>query len=273
MTVPNPESDQKPETQATAEYKSAKRPRPSFKDIRSLQPPPMSEGYIGFFYRELSLPITWFLVQTPITANQISLFWILVSIVGICLLATGNYTAAIFGALCLEFVILLDRADGDVARYKDERTLVGRFIDLAGHTIIKSTLFIGVSLGVYWAQPRLWVLLLGISAALALSVGDTLRFYKEYLMKQNNLTVERPPPAKNLLHKIVRKSEHLWWTLGLYAVVFVGAITNSLYYVLIFYGITTPLWALVVFMRTTRELRTYDSNFARMVPSRPWIKQ
>jgi phosphatidylglycerophosphate synthase len=273
MTVSHPESDQKADAHTTTEHRSAKRPRPKFKDIRSFQPPPLSEGYIGFFYRELSLPITWFFVQTPVTANQLSLFWIVLGITGISLLATGNYTAVILGGLSLQLVTLLDRADGDVARYKGERSLVGRFVDLAGHTIIKSSLFIGVSLGVYQGHPQLWVLLLGISAALGLIVGDILRFYREFLMKQNNLIVKRRIPAKNIFHKILRKSEYLWWTLGLYGVVSFGAITNNLYYVLIFYGITMPLWGLVVFTRVVRELRTYDNDLALMVPSRPWIEQ
>jgi phosphatidylglycerophosphate synthase len=229
--------------------------RPKIEDLRMAQPIRLSEGYIGLFYRKLSLPITWLLVQTPITANQISVFWTLLGLISVGLLATGNYWWTIVGALSLQITAVLDRVDGEVARYKDNLTLVGKFIDLTGHSLIKSSLLIGISLGLYRTQPSLWILLVGISGALGLIMGEYLRFYRSYILEQVGLTPKPRISSKNLLLKIIQKSENLWWTLGLFGTVLLGAVANAMLYVLIFYGITTPLWAMVVGRRIIRELR------------------
>jgi len=232
--------------------------RPSLKDIRLAQPAPMSEGYIGLLYRQFSLPVTWLLVQTPVSANQISVLWLILGLLGVALLASGNYLLAIAGALLLQLVAVLDRVDGEVARYKHSQSMLGLFWDLAGHIFIKSFLFIGISLGVYRSHPDITVILLGISGASSLIIGYSLRFYKTYVFQKNGLQVSKRAPARGLFNKFLRKLEHLWWTLGLFGIVLAGAVTNHLFDVLIFYGIATPFWALSVLFRTAREVHAAD---------------
>jgi phosphatidylglycerophosphate synthase len=248
------------------EHGSAGTPRPTIRDLRSFQPPRLSEGYIGLFYREVSLPLIWLFVRIGVTANQVTLLWIAAGLISSGLLASGNYWWTIVGALFLQLALLLDRADGDVARYTDNRTLYGKYLDLLGHTLIKSVLFVCVGLGVYATRPQLWVLLLGITGMLGISVGTHLRFYRAYLLVIRNLKFEERPRSRNLVHKVVRKLENLWWTHGLFGVVLVGAVTNQMIYVLIFYGVTALLWALSVSLRISQELRVCDSDPSRYKP-------
>lgn len=263
MTSSHPDRDRVSRAGTPAEQASIRRPAPTIEDLRAFQPPPLSEGYVGLVYRQLTLPLNWLLVRIGVTPNQISLWWIAVGVVALVLIATGNYWWTIAGALGLQLVLLLDRADGDVARYTDNRTYYGKYLDLAGHTLIKTSLFAAVGLGVYATRPQLWVLLLGITAMLGLGVGSHLRFYRAYLRVIRNLKFEERPPASNLLHKVARKSEQMWGSLGLFGMILVGAVTNLMLYVLIFYAVTSPLWALSVSMRVSRELRACDREPSR----------
>jgi phosphatidylglycerophosphate synthase len=220
----------------------------------------LSEGRIGLFYRQLSLPITWLLVRTPVTANQVSVIWLVLGLVGVGLLASGIYIGSIFGALLLQVAAILDRVDGEVARYKRSQSTLGVFLDLAAHIFIKSFLFIAISFGVYRNEPKLSVILLGISGASFLTIGQNLRFYKSYIFQKNNLLSGKRQPSRSIFFKLLTKLENLWWTLGLFGVVLLGALTNTLPYVLLFYGVVTPLWAFSVLIRLVREMRNQDQN-------------
>ena len=93
-----------------------------------------------------------------------------------------------------------------------------------------------------------------------MSVGAHLRFYRAYLLVIRNLKFEKRPPARNLVHKVARRVDNLWSTHGLFGVLFVGAIAKLMTYVLVFYAVTAPLWALSVSLRISRELRACDSD-------------
>lgn len=242
--------------------------RPSLQELRAAQRLPMSEGYSGLLYRQFSLPLTWLLVQAPVTANQLSILWAILGLVAAGLMATGAYGWMLLGALLLQLVAVLDRVDGEVARYKNAQSLVGVFWDFAGHIIIKSFLFVGISLGIYRNRPDLYVIFLGVSASAFLIIGLNVRFYQRYVLLKHHLPIPAKPAARNIVHKLLQKLENLWWTLGLFGVVLAGALLNQLYYVLAFYGITTPVWALTVLLRAARELQRTEYGSTREAPTR-----
>lgn len=254
------ESSPQQEKDLPGEVRPGKRSRPTLRNIRLVQPTPLSEGYIGLLYRQLSLPITWLMVQTSMTANQISLLWLMMGIIAVALLASGTYWLMVLGAVLLQLVAVLDRVDGEVARYNDAQSMLGVFLDLAGHIFVKLPLFIGVSLGVYRSRPDVSVILLGISGASFLMIGYSLPFYKAYIFQKNNIKNPEYRPVRKLLVKLLMKSENLWRTVGVFGLVLVGAVSNTLYYILLFYAIVTPFWAISVFVRLIREIDQQDAE-------------
>jgi phosphatidylglycerophosphate synthase len=220
----------------------------------------MSEGHIGLVYRQFSLPLSWLLVQTRITANQISVLWMVLGLAASACLATGTYGWAVLGALLLQLVAILDRVDGEIARHKQTQSMLGLFWDLAGHILIKSFLFIGISLGLYRTHADLRIIFLGISAASSLIIGLNLRLYERYILLKNGVPWSPRLASRSLFRKLLRKLENIWWTLGLFGIILAGALLNQLYYVLLFYGIATPFWALSVLIRAAREVQTEDDR-------------
>jgi phosphatidylglycerophosphate synthase len=257
MTIQNSDSGQ-PSQQIPADSLNAGKKRPTLDNIRACQPEPMSEGIMGLVERKGSLYITWLMVQTPITPNQITSLWIVVGIGGACLLATGQYLLSLIGALLYLLVLVLDDVDGEVARYKNTKSLLGIYLDLIGHNIVKALLFTGMSLGVYWKHPELWVVLLGILASLSLTVADNLRFYHLYLLNLNHL--QSPKHAlRSRFYRLAAKLENLWRSQGLYLMTLIAAITGTLTWLLIFYSIMNPVWMFIVLIRKSRELITLSA--------------
>lgn len=116
--------------------------------------------------RDVSVYITWALLHTPITANQVTAIGIAFGLFGVLSLAMPSPLTGIAGGALLWMYILLDKVDGEVARYRKTVSLRGIFLDEIGHLVIQPLLFVGLSVHVYATTARLEALLLGTIPAL-----------------------------------------------------------------------------------------------------------
>lgn len=138
--------------------------------------------------RDAALPITWLLLHTPITANQVTLFSLLVGLFGISLFASFSPTSFLIGTLLLQFWYLLDHVDGQIARYRKSSCLSGRFFDFTTHHIIHGTVFF--SLGFYLFRKTgisfwvIWGFLTSLAMILFNLITDTK--YKTFLEAVDN---------------------------------------------------------------------------------------
>jgi phosphatidylglycerophosphate synthase len=97
--------------------------------------------------RDAALPITWALLHTKVTANQITLLSLLVGLLGIAMFSTVSTLTFLLGTLLLQLWYLLDHVDGQLARYHQTASITGRFFDFLTHHIIHVAIFF--ALGVY----------------------------------------------------------------------------------------------------------------------------
>lgn len=100
--------------------------------------------------RKAALPLTWLLLHTPVTANQVTAASIFVGLSGIFLFAFSSRVLFLTGALLMQFWYLLDHVDGQIARYRGASSLTGRFFDYLMHHLIHGIIFF--SLGLYGFQ-------------------------------------------------------------------------------------------------------------------------
>ena len=98
--------------------------------------------------RKISAAISKQLVKTPITANQVSLLMILVGWISAFLFCFGEYKLSVIGACLLFLHHTLDAVDGEVARYKNQTSLRGKYLDVIAHYITEPLLFLGITIGV-----------------------------------------------------------------------------------------------------------------------------
>ena len=98
----------------------------------------------GRTLRRVSIYLTWLLVRTPISANQVTILQGIVGIVGAVLL---GYRKFVLGAIFLHLGFLLDLCDGEVARWKHQESRSGNYLDLIGHRIVIPAMFFGLGIG------------------------------------------------------------------------------------------------------------------------------
>ena len=95
--------------------------------------------------RPVSYYMTWPFLMLGFSANQVTLLWLFVGIMGSAFLTTGNYLFIVIGAILLELSGILDCVDGHIARF-GRPTYSGKILDTwAGEIVLISSMF---SLGI-----------------------------------------------------------------------------------------------------------------------------
>jgi phosphatidylglycerophosphate synthase len=131
--------------------------------------------------RALSLRVTWLLVRTPVSANQVS--WAMIGLgaaSGLLAAIDAPYTA-LAAVLCLYSSYVLDRVDGEVARYRGNESWSGVYLDWLYHRLTPTLFHLGLLYRVYDRHPSRWVL------AMLVAAGVLLILIKEHTEVAHNL--------------------------------------------------------------------------------------
>jgi len=181
--------------------------------------------------RDLSIYITWALLHTPITANQVTLLSIAVGLAGVALLALGSPLWGLAGCGLVWCYILLDKVDGEVARYRRSQSLRGILLDEIGHLLIKPLMFAALAAHVYFATGQVGALLLGYLPALQVGWARVVTNLP-YRIFSKKAVVQPIPPVQQAdldraklgrrieragapIFKPMRLLQNFYWTLGL----------------------------------------------------------
>ncbi len=121
-----------------------------------------------YFVRDAALPITWALLHTPVTANQVTLASLFVALFGMILYSFPNPAFFCLSALLLQFWYILDHVDGQIARYRKTASLSGRFFDFVMHHIVHGSLLFAMSFYCYSQTGSIFYLLWGFAASLSI---------------------------------------------------------------------------------------------------------
>ena len=150
----------------------------SLRELRVIaQPPEYSPSPTDGAYRLVSIFLSIPLARMGATPNAITIGWTVVGLLGVACLLSELWSVRVVGALLLEVSYLLDFVDGEVARLADRRSTRGGFLDLLGHGVIKTSLPLGVGAAAAAFTGVAAFLLAGAVGAVAVGVGDSLRFY------------------------------------------------------------------------------------------------
>lgn len=116
------------------------------------------------FWMEVALYLTTPLVKTPITPNMISITWISLELFAAYLLTLGNYTLNLTAIFLFNFVAYLgDHMDGNLARMKEQFSLVGPYLEQLGIFFGTPLIFLGLALGNYYRYHNLLFLVISIA--------------------------------------------------------------------------------------------------------------
>jgi phosphatidylglycerophosphate synthase len=117
-----------------------------------------------FITNEVSLFLTWLLVKTRITPNQVTVASILAGLGCALCYAFGYFLP---GSLLLFISHVLDCTDGNLARAKSSFSPIGKWLDMAGDRFAEAMIFIGI--GFYFTrvgESEYWIFISLVDAIL-----------------------------------------------------------------------------------------------------------
>lgn len=147
--------------------------------------------------RPLALYLTWALLHTPVTANQVTAVSFLVALGAGFFLAQPWTGALLTGMGLLQFWYLLDHVDGQIARYRKTDSADGLFFDFMMHHLVNFIPLFCISLSLYSDSFDMGWVITGYVASVSLGLVAILNdakakaFYAYLLKGEGNFFVRR----------------------------------------------------------------------------------
>jgi phosphatidylglycerophosphate synthase len=235
---------------------------PPVKELRSICQQPLGiarESWLSnHFARAISIHITRILLHTPVTANQVTVGMILLGVAAGTLFTFGNYWLSIIGIILLLAAYILDRVDGEIARYRKATSIQGNFLDDLYHDIVKPYIFIGISFGIYANFHTITAFILGFSASVSVLLILFIDLQRTSLLSEAGKPADNSPTVVTLAEGVLVKSGRAANpfkrllktpipsdTETIFVLVIVGVIADYLHIILWIFGIMLPCRVLI----------------------------
>ena len=191
----------------------------------------ISNIYMRYVCRAISIHVTRFLIPTAVTADQVSAVMILVGVLASLMFLCVNPILFFLGILLLQLWYVLDCVDGEVARYRNYRKaqkvtddkmdlpITGAYWDYLNHYIVHGLVPFTVGFGVFRATGNSFWVLIGFLASLGqtllLAIHDTksrLFLGKITRLGQSafSITCKVQPRSEKKMDKVRRWSLKKW---------------------------------------------------------------
>jgi len=221
-------------------------------------------SWFRHIYRYFGVVFTKALLYTSITPNQVSFFALFIGLPGALLLSSEGYGVRLIGLLLIQLSFTLDFADGTLARIKGLSSSSGDYLDSVVNSLVATVVLFCIGLGNYHLLGVKAVVLgfcastgaLFIKFCYATKLRSVLSLEKDKVRKALNNLEKKPavtssvPVSKTPFRKFIIKLEYVTWNYIYVLNYLTLAIIFKLdFVVLIFYGITFPLYAFFVFWR------------------------
>lgn len=118
-----------------------------------------------FVTNELSLILTWVLIKTRLTPNQVTVASIICGFGGALCYAFGKF---LIGSILLFLSHVLDCTDGNLARAKSSFSTTGKYLDMFGDRICEACLLAGVAVYFHSAETTDYWVILSLANAILL---------------------------------------------------------------------------------------------------------
>lgn len=110
------------------------------------------------------------LTKTPVTPNQLTTLRIVAGVIAAAFFAVGAPPWQHYGAAVFVLSMLLDRADGELARLSGKTSEWGHAYDLISDAVSYSFVFIGIGIGLRDSIFGLWSIPMGFVAGVSVAL-------------------------------------------------------------------------------------------------------
>jgi len=165
-------------------------------------PNPLNEEPLDrYLNRPLARPVTWALLPTPVSPNQVTLVAALCGVAGGVAFAFPVPTWRLAGFLLVGTALVLDCVDGQLARARGGGSPYGYLLDGASDYVISFSLHVGLIIGI-WRMPEstfewrieavVGIFISGLLMALHSNVFEAMKFrYRATLGEDSGQHVKR----------------------------------------------------------------------------------
>jgi len=216
---------------------------PNLNNLKSVvQKEDEPEPYAKYIVRPISILFTWVFIRIPISANQVTILQEIIGVIGAIFLALGKF---VVGSLLLQLGYILDCSDGEVARWKNQQSESGKFLDLIGHMIVIPFYYFGLGIGQYFLTGNFITIIAGFLAALF-----TIKTEKIISPTENGLDIGR----RGIIQSLFRYPDSMNVITVLAFIDWIFK-TNLLFYCIIIFGIVMTMGRLHQMRRTFLSIK------------------
>jgi phosphatidylglycerophosphate synthase len=225
----------------------------SLKQLREfkyrINPEERQGAYGYYFIRPLSLYVTYFALRFGLTANQVTVLQTVFGLAGAVCLAVPSPAWSILAILFLQFGFVLDNVDGEVARFRNQVSLTGKYLDTIGHTIVIPCMYFGLGIGNYLLLGHFESVIFGFLAGFfSIRLDFSILYHEAAQLLETKLDKSYDYYSKLDLPQekssnMYRKKNEESWTRMLYAIFAYPSIMNIIS-ILIIFDLFIPEFAL-----------------------------
>jgi archaetidylinositol phosphate synthase len=110
------------------------------------------------------------LVKTRLRPNHLTALRMMIGLSAVAAFASGQTPYVQLGAVAFIISILLDRADGDLARLTGQATCMGHKLDLIADSLCNSLIFVGLGIGLSRGDYGMSAVVMGVTAGVAVAL-------------------------------------------------------------------------------------------------------
>ncbi len=184
------------------------------------------------------------LVGTPVTPNHVTTLRLVTGLAATAAFAVGSRDGQVIGGAIFLFSMILDRADGELARLAGKSSAWGHKYDLVVDAFCNAVIFAGIGFGLRHGGLGHWATAMGAVAGLAVAIILWIVLRTEELAGERAAEFRSTAgfdPDDAML--VVPLTAWIGWVQGLIVAAFVGA----------------PLFALFMYARFRRRVRETGS--------------
>jgi len=183
----------------------------------------MESQLIKKFYRYCGRKLVDLIKNIPLlTPNHVSFFSLFTAFISSLLFLKSEWLLNVIAVLLIQFSIILDYADGSLAREKKMHSLFGRWLDTQIDRLADFFIFTGVSFGLYFSGLK-FALIIGFFAM-------SIRLLISFLHYSTRLII---PSGYNLIEQAVEKTNFtkslVFSRPNIHLIIFLFTLINKLY--------------------------------------------
>ena len=136
-----------------------------------------------YLLRPIAGLIVWGLYYTPITPNQVTIVSILSGIIAALFYLKGTASAYVVAGLLMTIKDILDSADGQLARAKQQQSRAGRFLDSIGDFVVDAAVFGSIGWTLFRSNDSWNMLFLALLGLIGISLRVSYHvFYQVHFL-------------------------------------------------------------------------------------------